>query len=378
MKKVLIIVHQMNRGGLECRLMDILRNWNYKDIAFDIFTTSLEKGDFDEELNCLGVQIYYNPHLTLRNMVRYVDYFKKFLLEHPEYQVIHAYQDAWCGIFCKGAQKAGVCVRIAHSRTANYQCTLKDIARNIIKQPVKRYATHFLAVSKLAGIWLFGKQAFYKGQVTVWPNAIDSEKFMYDPEIRLKIRKSLKLEGKNVIMHVGNFTAAKNHTFLLNVFHSICKKNSNSTLVLVGKGNKAPYVQLAKKLNISDNVIFLDVRNDVNELLQAADIFLFPSLYEGLPGAVLEAQAAGLPCIISENITNEVKITPLVQFVSLNKSAQEWAEIVCSCVNHDRRDMHNCFVQSGFDIKVLVERMKDFYMNIYNQEVNHEFIRKNH
>lgn len=368
MKKVLIIVHQMNQGGLECRLMDILRNWNCKDIHFDIFTTSLEKGDFDEELNRLGVKIYYNSHLTIKSMFKYVSYFEKFLRKHPEYQVIHAYQDAWCGIFCKGAQKANVPVRIAHSRTANFQCTPKGIAKNIIKLSAKRYATHYFAVSKLAGIWLFGKRAVEKGQVTVWPNAIDSQKFVYNPGIRLKMQKSLQLEGKNVIMHVGNFTEAKNHTFLLKIFQYIFKKDKKSILVLIGKGNRIPYVQLAEKLNILDNIIFLGPRSDVNELLQAADIFLFPSLFEGLPGAVLEAQAAGLPCIVSENVTDEVKITPLVQFVSLKKSAQEWAGIVYSSLSNKRQNMHNYFVESGFDVKVLVERMQTFYINIYNQE----------
>lgn len=363
MKKVLFIVHQMNKGGLECRLMDIIRNWNCSEIVLDIFTTSLDKGFFDDEVINRGSKIYYNPKITIYNMAHYVYYFKQFLLLHPEYQIIHAYQDAWCGVFCKGAKKAGVPVRIAHSRTANNRFSIKDIVRNMIKISAKKYATHYFAVSGLAGKWLFGEHALEQGRVIIWPNAIDSCKFLFNPSIRNDVRKNLGLKNKSVIMHVGNFTPSKNHHFILEIFQCLCKKNNKAILVLVGTGNVHKYQKIAKKLQISDKVLFLNSRDDVDRLLQAADVFLFPSIFEGLPGAVLEAQAAGLPCIVSENVTHEVKITPLVEFVSLRKEAEEWATIVCSSLDCPRQNTLDYFIKSGFDINILIGRLKEFYNN---------------
>lgn len=187
--KVLAIVCQMNRGGLESRLMDIIRHINYGQVQIDVFTYRKEPGIFDEEIKELGGRIYYNPPLTIKNMFWYVRYFRDFLKHHREYRIVHAHQDAWCSVFCKGAEEADVSVRIAHSRTAIQSWKLSDLAKNIIKLPTRKYATEYFAVSDKAAEWLFGKKLMASGNVMIWQNAIENKRYVFEQKIRKRVRK---------------------------------------------------------------------------------------------------------------------------------------------------------------------------------------------
>lgn len=363
--KVLVVVCQLNKGGLECRLMDILRFIDTSKIQIDIFTYRLEKGYFDEEVEKLGCKIYYNKPLTIKNMLQYVEYFKEFLLKHPEYRIVHAHQDAWCSVFCKGASLAKVPVRIAHSRTAIQSITIPNLIKNIIKLPAKKYATHYFAVSDKAGEWLFGKKRMKMNQVHIWENAIDLYHFQFNSEVRKMMQKELNITEKTILIHVGNFTPPKNHEYLLDIFSCFHKKNKNSVLLLVGSGNSERKEALeiqAKKLNISDNIRFLGSRNDVDSLLQAADVFVFPSLFEGFPGAVLEAQASGLPCIISANITKDVCLLPIVKQITLKANPNVWCKEIEQALQKPRIDYTRELEEKGFDIRKLVQKLETFYI----------------
>ncbi len=366
--KVLVIMSQLNRGGMENRLMDILRKNDFDKIQMDIYTYHLEPGVFDEEAKKLGSVIYYNKTLTIKNMFQYVYYFRDFLLEHPEYQIVHAYQDAWCSVFCKGAKLAGVPVRIAHSRTAISTITLKNICKNIIKYPCRKSATHFFAVSDKAGEWLFGKKKMASGQVQIWKNAIDCEKFRFNLDVRQKMREEIGIsDGEVTIMHVGNFTLPKNHPFIIDVFEEYQKRNARSILVLVGSDtpvehNMEHIKQIVNEKGLQKKVIFLGTRKDIPELLQAADVFLFPSLFEGFPGGVLEAQAAGLPCIISDRITKEVMLLDSTKMYSLETPITEWAKEIEQLSLLERKDEYQSIVDQGFDSTQLVEELTDWYL----------------
>lgn len=363
--KVLAIVHSMNRGGLESRLMDIMRSIDHSKVRIDIYSYSFTKGIFDDEITAMGSNIYYNKCLTVFNMLTYPCYFARFLKEHPEYQIIHAHQDAWCPIFCKGAKIAGVPVRIAHSRTAATKLTLKNCVRNIIKLPVKKYATHYFAVSDVAAIWLFGKKAYDDGKVTIWPNAIDTSRYIYNSQIRDKKRMELGIDNQFVLLHVGNFVEAKNHSFLIAVFYAFLKNHPQSTLLLAGGGDSSFLQEKCRNLGISENVCFLGSRNDVPELLQASDVFVFPSLFEGLPGALLEAQAAGLPCVVSSNITSEaVIVNDIVKSLPLSCDIKQWCVAIDQMKTIKRQNTLQYFIQKGFDIKEMVSRLTDFYINV--------------
>lgn len=362
--KVLAVVYQMNRGGLENRLMDILRNIDRSKVQIDIFTYRETKGLFDDEVIELGSKIYYNKPLTVRNMFGYVNYFADFLREHREYQIVHAHQDAWCSVFLKGAKKARIPVRIAHSRTAiENSHSIQDLAKNIIKLPTKRYATHMFAVSKKASIWLYGRKNFESGKTKVWPNAIEASKYKYSESVRSKVKNELGLTNEHVVMHVGNFTPAKNHSFIIEIFSELIKKDNNFKLVLVGGGNDTQIKELVCNLKLQDHVMFLGVRSDVERLLQAADVFLFPSLFEGLPGAVIEAEASGLPCVISDTISDEVVVTPNVKRISLSSDKSVWVKEVVNAINSERIDTKEYFQKNGYDVKYLVRDLEQFYIN---------------
>lgn len=363
--KVLAVVCQMNRGGLESRLMDIIRHMDYRRVCIDIFSYREEPGIMDEEITSLGGTVYYNPPLTLKNMFQYVHYFENFLKRHPEYRIVHAHQDAWSSVFCKGAYLANVPIRIAHSRTAISNLSLENMAKNVIKLPVRKYATHYFAVSELAAVWLFGKKNVRRGKVQVWKNAIDCEKFRFDKEKRKEVRKQLGIENQIVLLHVGNFTPPKNQIYLLEVLKQLLEKRKNYFLIYIGGETGAGLQELtrrkANEMGISDKVQFLGNRSDVNELLQAADIFCFPSIFEGLPGAVLEAQAAGLPCIISQSITAEVKVLDSLRYLPLKNQEFLWAEEIEKSLYITRYDTYQEMVDAGFDIKQLTNDLMEFY-----------------
>ena len=366
--KVLAIVCQMNRGGLECRMMDILRFIDRTKVCIDLFTYREDKGYFDDEVTALGSKIYYNKPLTVRNMISYSGYFADFLRKHPEYKIVHAHQDAWCSVFCSGAYKAGVPVRIAHSRTSIETYTIQNIVKNIIKIPTTKYATHYFAVSDRAGKWLFGKKNLKKGKVRIWPNAIDTHPFRYNPEVRKMMQKELKINEETVLLHVGNFTPPKNQMFLLEIFAEYVKHNPQSLLLLAGKGDRTAHEQRTKQLGIAEKVRFLGGRDDIDKLLQVGDVFVFPSLFEGFPGAVLEAQAAGLPCIISDRITREVCILPTTKCISLETPTDEWCRAIEDAVQLPRQDSIEIIENAGFDIRGMVKELERFYMDVANEE----------
>ena len=256
-------------------------------------------------------------------------------------------------------------MRIAHSRRSKEIVNLTSIIRNIVKRDIPKYATHMFAVSRNAGEWLFGKDNMDLGKVTIWPNAIDSKAFRFNPETRGTVRAKMEWADKTVLIHVGNFTYPKNHPFLLDIFDAFAKDNDNAVLALVGKGDTELEAIKSKavSLGLQDKVQFLGGREDVPDLLQAADAFVFPSINEGFPGAVLEAQAAGLPCLISDCITDEVVILDSTVQMPLERPATEWAAKIKELLETRRKDTYQDIRQAGYDIRDLVRRLEEFYLS---------------
>ena len=236
---------------------------------------------------------------------------------------------------------------------------------NMFKPLLKKYATDYFACSKLAGEWLFGKENVENGKVKIIHNAVDYQKFKMNEEVRNSIRKELNIEDKLVIGHVGRFTNQKNHTFLIDIFNEIHKKNSNSVLMLVGIGEKEDEIkEKVKKLEIEQNVLFMGFQDNVNELMWAMDVFLMPSLYEGLPVVGVEAQATGMPCFMSKDVvTDEVKITEGVKFISLNETAEKWAEEILNS-DLERKDTRDDLKKAGYFIDDMAGELADFYKKV--------------
>ena len=361
--RVLQVVTQMNRAGLESRLMDLYRVLDRSKVQFDFYTCRKEPGQFDEEIVSLGGKVYYEDPLSIGQAFGIPGRFARFCGAHPEYRVLHTHLNQWCGLVCEGAKRAGVPVRIAHSRTALAGRSGENLVKDLVKHLFASAPTHRFAVSRKAGEWLFGARACSAGKVEFYPNAIDAQKFAFDLEKRENTRRALGLGEAFTILHVGNLRKVKNHEYLFRIFQVIQNREPDSVLLLAGEGErKEALTAYASELGLSDAIRFLGSRKDIPELLCAADAFVFPSFYEGLPGSVLEAQAASLPCFISDTIAPEVVLSDLAQALSINADPALWAEKVLSSRTHTRGAELALFERSGYDVRALAERLTGFYL----------------
>lgn len=357
--RVLHVVTDMRRGGLETMLMNYYRKIDRNKVQFDFLEHRQEESDYDREIKKMGGKIYRIPRLNPFS-IHYKSTLYEFFEEHPEYQVVHVHQDCLSSIILKAAQKCGVKVRIAHSHNSNQDKNLKYLLKLHYMKKIPKYATQLFACSEEAGKWMFCGADF-----DVLNNAIDAKRYIYSSEVRAKRRKEFGIEEDTIVVgHVGRFWYPKNHMFLLDIFQKIADK-TDAKLLLVGDGRlRADIEKKIQQLHLEDKVILTGVRNDVAELLQAMDVFVFPSIYEGLPVTIIEAQAAGLPCLISDKVPIECKKTDLVTQIDLDKPAEHWAEKAIQASETERKDMYEEIEKSGYDIEKNAEELVDFYLKM--------------
>lgn len=364
MIRVLQVVNNMHRAGLETMLMNYYRNIDRTKIQFDFLTHRPEKGDYDDEIISMGGKVYYAPRLYPQNYLQYFKWMKKFFNEHPEYKIIHSHIDAMSYLPLLAAKLNKIPVRIAHSHNTSIDKDFKLPLKLFFKKLLPSVATNFCACGKEAGNFLFPNK-----QSTFIPNAINIEKFLYNKELRIKKRKELGLEKKIVIGHIGRLSYQKNHKFLIEIFSEILKKEKESILLLIGVGEKEKELkEQVKKLNIEKEVYFLGKREDVAELYQAMDLFLMPSLFEGVPVVGVEAQFSGLPCIFSDKVPKEVKFKKNVIFISLNILPKIWCdEILKIRKGKEKRELVNS-EESIYNIKNAKERLEKLYLDLMKKK----------
>lgn len=352
----------MNRGGLETMIMNYYRNLDHSEFQFDFLVHRFDKANYDDEIISLGGKIYRLPNLNPFSR-EYLNCLDEFFKTHQEYKIVHSHLDCMSAIPLKVAKENGVPIRIAHAHSSNQTKDLKYPLKLYFKTKINKYATHLFACSEEAGIWMFNTNQF-----SVLPNAIDANLYSFNEDKRNKIRNELQLKNQFVIGHVGRFNSVKNHTFIIDIFNELHKIVPNSILLLAGTGDLITEIKdKVNKLKLSGNVKFLGLRSDIPDLMQSMDVFVFPSLYEGLPVTLVEAQASGLPCIISDKVPIECKKTDLVQQISLEKSAKQWAEVLINASKIIRRNTYNEIVTAGFDIKSNAAKLQEYYMKLYKE-----------
>lgn len=321
MIRILQVVNDMHRAGLETMLMNYYRNVDKSKIQFDFLTHRPYKSDYDDEILKLGGMVYYAPRLYPQNYPSYFRFMKQFYAEHTEYEIVHAHIDTMSYLPLLAAKKAAIPVRIAHSHSTAIDRDFKYLLKQYYRSQITSVANCYCACGKEAGEYLFKDKEF-----TIIPNAIQVDKFLYQEQIRCQVRERLELSDKIVIGHVGRFSYPKNHRFLISVFNEIYKNKSNSVLLLIGVGEKEREIKnQVETLGLSDSVFFLGNRDDVNELYQAMDVFVMPSFFEGVPMTGIEAQFSGLNCIFSDKVPKEVDFSNNCLFMSLNESVEKWA-----------------------------------------------------
>ena len=356
--RILHVVTYMGLGGLETMIMNYYRKIDKEKIQFDFLVHRSEKAYYDEEIENLGGKIYHLPRLNPFSS-SYKNVLKEFFISHPEYKIVHIHQDCLSGIIAKIAKNCGVPVRIAHSHNSNQDKNFKYPIKLFFKRNIPKYATHLFACGKKAGEWMFSGADF-----EILNNAIEVSKYTFSPAKRSEVRKTFGIDDKKfVVGHVGRFSPQKNHTFLLDIFLEISKK-CDALLLLVGDGElRSEIEKKVELLGISNKVMFLGKRNDVYDIMQAMDCFVFPSKYEGFPVSVVEAQASGLPCIISDTVPLDCKITDLIEQISLQNSVVDWSNKVFAVKMNKRSDTSKIIKYSGFDIETNVKKLTELYLN---------------
>ena len=365
--KIFQLVGSYKGGGVEAVVMNFYRNIDRNKIQFT-FVCDEDSTDIPyEEIEKLGGKIIIVPPYS--KPFKYHSALKKALKE-DDYKIIHSHISTMSVFSLFAAKCAGVPVRIAHSHsTTNKKEKKKNLMKQVLRPFSKVFATDYMCCSELAGRWLFGNKEYDKGNVYLLNNAIDLDKFKYNESLRKKKRKELGIKDDTLVIgHIGRFVAQKNHDFLIDIFNEIHKKNNNSILLLAGQGPLMEDIKnKVKELNLDDNVKFLGQRNDANELYQAFDVFLLPSLYEGLPVVGVEAQASGLLCYLSDDMTKETKVLDITKFMSLNKMPEEWADNILDDVKKYKRiDTSKEMTAKNFNIKEEAKKLEEYYLNLYN------------
>lgn len=373
-KRVLHVTEMLQAAGIESFIMNTYRNIDRNKVQFDFFVTRDEKEFYDDEIQSLGgkkfvVDIDKNINVFARVIKESIEL--KKVLKNEKYDIVHIHTGTPLRIFYLIAAKFGkVKTRIYHSHSAEVlgphaMIGTKKIIFKILKHFFEYVGTDFFACSNAAAEWMYSSKLISNNSVEVVYNGIDLKRFEFNKDIRYDYRKKLGIENQFVIGHIGRFEEQKNHTFLIDIFNEIYISDSSARLLLIGKGDLEQEIRdKVVQYGLNDAVTFLGVRDDVNKIMQAMDVFLLPSNYEGLPVVGVEAQAAGLKMISSDNITKEVAITPNIEFVSLGKSAREWAEIILNVKeNYIRNNTSELIKANGYDIKNIANKMEKFYLS---------------
>lgn len=359
MKRILIVFTTgfVPYGGLTSVMMNYYRAIDKKCLHFDFACTNTPPQSLLDEISLYGST--YKKLPPRKNIFKYFFCLKKLC---KNYDIIHVHGNSSTSVLeLQAAKLAGVKKRIVH----NHNSVTEHGIINKLLHPffVKSYTTA-VACSKIAGDWLFGENQFL-----VLRNAIDIDKYIPKLEYRTLYRSQLGItEDEIVIGHVGKMVVQKNHKFILSVFSEYHKKNRNSKLLLVGGGIEEEKIKKSVKLlNLQDCVVFAGLRTDIPELLSTMDIFLFPSLWEGLPLAAIEAQSSGLPVLLSDVISKEVLISENCFSLSLSKDAANWAKFIYECVDITQRDKFVNFnkhslTEAGYNIKVASKSLLKLYM----------------
>lgn len=349
-------------GGVEAVVMNYYRHIDKSKIQFDFICDEDSTNIPYEEIESLGGKVILIP--PYQKLFKYHKELKRILKE-GNYKIVHSHINTLSVFSLCAAKCAKVPVRIAHSHsTTNKKEKKKNLMKQMLKPFSKLFATDYMCCSELAGRWLFGDKLYDEGKIYVLNNAIDLHKFEYNEKIREEVRNELNIDEKTLVMgHIGRFVEQKNHDFLIDIFYELHKQVPNSVLMLVGQGPLQDKMkEKVEKLNLSKSVLFLGQRNDVARLYQAMDVFVLPSLYEGLGMVLIEAQTAGIYCFASTEVPEIAKVTNYMEFIDLQSDAKTWGEKIINREKKVPRQNKEELQEKGFDITREVNKLEDKYI----------------
>lgn len=369
--RILQITDNLNRGGIETFIMNVYRSIDRGKIQFDFLISEPSKCDYEDEIIALGGKIFRIPPKSM-GIRKFVKSSNSFLKQNTEYRVVHIHSSSlissllWLLTHFRKTQ-----TKIIHSHNTEATQDLKGMMRKIGQFILRKQYSYLFGCSTEAGRWMFGDKTLNSPKYRFIKNGINTSAFFYDESLRTRKRKEMGLEGKKVIGHIGRFNTQKNHVFIFDVFEKIHQKNPTSVLLLIGQGELWDKMkEKAIKLGLESDILFLGVRHDINELLNAMDVFFLPSLYEGLPVVGIESQATGIPLVVSTEITKEIDISNNVTFESLEKNAEEWASLLLNIKDNNRNTVMDNIKNNGYDIQDTVNILSLIYL-AKNKEGQH-------
>ena len=363
MLRVLQVIGKMDRAGAESLIMNLYRNIDRSKVQFDFLVFTYETADYDDEILNLGGKIYHMPPFKGYNYFDLCRRLKKFFLKN-KYQIVHGHIGSLSPIYLYWAKKNGA-YTIVHSHATNSSIAWERVVFWLLSHRVTKIADYFLACSEQAGIDMFGEKIVKRENFRVLKNCIDVEQFRYSLDRHVKLKNEFNLDEKVIFGHVGRFTEAKNHKFLLDVFKEISKRMDTAVLILVGRGELEDQIKkYVKELQLDGKVQFLGVRQDIDDIMNLFDVFVFTSVFEGLGNVCIEAQAAGLPCFVSSAIQDEAILTDNVWRYSLEWDAERWADkIINELQNFDRKDTSEKVIRAGYDVFENAKLLEQFYVD---------------
>ena len=357
----------LSNGGQESFLMNMYRNMDKNKIIFDFFTPYYCDNELmKRELESTGSKVFiYNGRFfgegnkkDLRKNVK--DFFEK-----NHYDIVHIHSGSTYALMyiSKMARKSGAKKVIVHSHCGGFKNLKYRIIKFISTPYLMKYPTDYYACSKLAAEWKFPQRIVKQRKYRILKNAIDTNKLYFNKDIRERTRKELDIEDKFVVGHIGRFSLQKNHDFLIDIFNEIQNKKNNSVLMLIGTGDLQETIKdKIDKLGLSNKVLMLNLRNDIQELLNAMDVFVLPSFFEGLPVVGVEAQATGLQVFTSTEVTKELPIEKLSYYYALEDGSEKWAEnIIKESNGFIRKNTTELIKESGYDVKIAAKKMEELY-----------------
>lgn len=359
--RILCVMHRLDRGGAESMCMNLYRRIDRNRVQFDFVKHGTKNGAFEEEIRALGGRIYEAPEYQIYNHAAYCHWWKRHLEAHPEHQIIHGHYFTISAVYFKIARRQGrITVGHAHC-TAPAQTSWSTRAKLQFCKQVEKYTDYCLACSSAAGEWLFPHQKFI-----VLNNAVDVERFSFRPQVAETVRKELSLGDSLVVGTVGRIVPQKNPRELVSIFRSLCDKEPDARLLWVGDGPLREKAEMElRQAGLAERVIFTGVRADVDRLMQAMDVFILPSLFEGLGMVLIEAQATGLYCLCSDAVPREVNITGRCKFLPLGQP-ELWAEQTLFAPK-DRPDTQEAIRLAGYNIDATAKWIEQFYLGCLNQ-----------
>lgn len=360
--RVAQVIGKLMAGGVESVVYNYYRHIDHQKVQFDIFYDADSTVEPPQDLIDMGARFYCIP--PYQNLPAFLRTLTMHFKQH-QYTIVHSHLNTLNVFPLYAAKLAGVSVRISHNHSTAGKGERKNILKYMLRPFAKMFPTHYCACSAYAGKWLFGKAFYNSGKVCLIRNAIDLKKFTFNLNIRDQVRLELGLTDNFVLGHVGRFCYQKNHEFLIDIFHQVYLQESKARLLLIGDGElKEQVMEQVSALGLNQAVLFLGVRSDVDKLMQAMDVFVLPSRYEGLGIVAIEAQAASLPCVVSTKVPREAQILNSVAFIDLAQPVGQWTEAILDCKSIQRGDTFSQLQQAGFEIAKEAERLSEYYRGL--------------